>query len=252
MRNPYNTNLRTNTNCTNTNLRTNTNLKMNASLENGWEDELHADLRRLVLEHADRTVLYHYYEYCALDLPPELVPAENMEYYKATLVERGEEVPPEPITFKVDTVRSLEFARERHGILGPLTVTFADEVDQWWWGFRDDDELDNGDEGTLNLDPDIICPALDERHEYIGITRIRLVPEEHTGSAARDRGQKYRFELVRDGVHGHQRMVITLPRPFYIDSWTDPDIDTLTTDMREKLHLRFAVVENGVYEFSVL
>jgi hypothetical protein len=222
---------------------------MNASLENGWEDELDADLRRLVLEHADRTVQYHSYLCCGLDLPPALVPAENMEYYKETLVARGEEVPPEPITFKVDSWRLLEIARERHGILGPLTVTLEEEVDEDWWGFRADGEHDNGDEGTLNLDPAIICPALDERHEYIGITRIRLVPEEHTAAGAR--GKKYRFELVRDGVHGHQRMVITLPRPFCIDSYTEPDIDTVSRDMQEQLHLRFAVVENGVYEFSV-
>jgi hypothetical protein len=61
----------------------------------------------------------------------------------------------------------------------------------------------------------------------------------------------YKIELVRDGVHGHQRMVITLPRPHYIDSDTDPDTGTFIEDMEEKLHLRFAVVENDVYEFSV-
>ena len=237
MRNPYNTNL-----------RTNMDLKMNVSLGNGWEDELDADLRRLVLEHADRTVMYRYYEHCAMDVPPELVPAENMEYYKETLVERGEELPSEPITFEVDTVRSLMLARERHGILGPLTVTFAEVVDHWWWGFRDDDELDNDDEGTLNLDPDIISAALDEVHEYMGITRIRLVPvlNPHTFEPS---AAEYRFELVRDGVHGHQRMVITLPRPFI--THIEPDIDTVIRDMQERLHLRLAVVENGVYEFSV-
>jgi hypothetical protein len=241
---------------------------MNASLENGWEDELDADLRRLVLEHADRTV--HYRCWSARELPPALVPAENMEYYKATLVERGGEVPPEPITFEVDTERILEFARARHGILGPLTVRFGDVVDMDWWGFRDDDEHDNDDEGTLNLDPDLICPAVEDRHEWTGITRVRLVPEARpeagpeAGPAARPAasaaqagaagvhcGVLYRIELVRDGVHGHQRMVITLPRPHYIDSYTEPDIGTLTEDLEEKLHLRCAVVENGVYEFSV-
>lgn len=250
MRNPYNTNLRTN-------MDSNPDLNMNASLgtnaENGWEDELGADLRRLVLEHADRTVMYRYYEHCALDVPPELVPAENMEYYIATALERGEELPEEPITFQVDTLRSLRIARERHGILGPLTVTFAEVVDHWWWGFRDDDELDNDDEGTLNLDPDIISAALDEVHEYVGITRIRLLQcfNPHTGEPD---PAVYRFELVRDGVHrqgphGHQRMVITLPRPFI--THIEPDIATVIRDMQERLHLRLAVVENGVYEFSV-
>jgi hypothetical protein len=237
MRNPYNTNL-----------RTNMDLKMNASLGNGWEDELDADLRRLVLEHADRTVMYRYYEHCAMDVPPELVPAENMEYYKATAVERGVELPSEQITFEVDTVRSLMFARERHGILGPLTVTFAEVVDHWWWGFRDDDELDNDDEGTLNLDPDIISAALDEVHEYMGITRIRLVPVLNPHTFEPDPAV-YRFELMRDGVHGQQRMLITLPRPFI--THIEPDIDTVIRDMQERLHLRLAVVENGVYEFSV-
>jgi hypothetical protein len=253
-----------------TNLRTNmdSNPDLNMNAYNGWEDELDADLRRLVLEHADRTVRYKYYEYCALDLPPELVPAENMEYYKARLVEQGVEVPPEPITFKMDTVRSLEVARERHGILGPLTVTFADEVDQWWWGFRDDEECEfHGDEGTLNLDPDIIGPALDVVGEYTGITRIRLVPEalepealepeaqEPEAAGQGERAVRYRVELVRDGVHGHQRMVITLPRPYYVESQPDWDmrmgLDTFSRDMQEQLHLRLAVVENGVYEFSV-
>ena len=248
MRNPYNTNLRTN-------LRTNmdSNMDSNAPLENGWEDELDADLRRLVLEQADRTVMYRYYEHCAMDVPPELVPAEHMEYYKATALERGEELPEEPITFEVDTVRSLMLARERHGILGPLTVTFAEVVDYDWWGFRADGEHDNDDEGTLNLDPDTISAALDEVREYIGITRIRLLPCLNPHTFEPDPAV-YRFELVRDGVHrqgphGHQRMVITLPRPFI--THIEPDIATVIRDMQERLHLRLAVVENGVYEFSV-
>ena len=220
---------------------------MNASLENarenGWEDTLNADLRRLVLQHADRTV--HYSCWGGLDLPPALVPAENMEYYKATLVERGGELPPEPITFEVDTQRILEFARERHGILGPLTVRFGDVVDYDWWGFRDDDEHDNDDEGTLNLDPELICPAVELRCEWTGITRVRLVPE------TRQEIVMYKVELVRDDVHGHQRMLITLPRPHYVCATTDPDVGTFIEDLEQKLHLRFAVVENGVYEFSV-
>jgi hypothetical protein len=61
----------------------------------------------------------------------------------------------------------------------------------------------------------------------------------------------YKIELVRDDVHGHQRMLITLPRPHYVCTTTDPDIGTFIEDLEEKLHLRFAVVENGVYEFSV-
>jgi hypothetical protein len=240
---------------------------MNASLENalenGWEDTLNADLRRLVLEHADRTVQYHSSLCCGLDLPPALVPAENMEYYKETLVERGEEVPPEPITFEVDSWRLLEIARERHGILGPLTVTLEDEVDEDWWGFRADGEHDNEDEGTLNLDPAIIGPALHDRRVWTGITRIRLVPEaspfapeaspEASGVDPFNTSDHYLFrvELVRDGVHGHQRMVITLPRPYYVQDRTDLDMETFSIDMQEQLHLRLAVVENGVYEFSV-
>jgi hypothetical protein len=241
-----------------------TSTQMNASPENGWEDTLNADLRRLVLEHADRTV--HYRCWGALELPPALVPAENMQYYKKTLVQRGGEVPPEPITFDVDTVRSLQFARERHGILGPLTVTFTDEVDMWWWGFRDDDESEfHGDQGTLNLDPELICAAVEDSREWTGITRVRLLPQARArpeASAAGAPGAQagasaelfdglYKIELVRDGVHGHQRMVITLPRPHYIGSDTDPDTGTFIEDLEEKLHLRFAVVENGVYEFSV-
>jgi hypothetical protein len=242
-----------------------TSTKMNASLENGWEDTLNADLRRLVLEHADRTV--HYSCWGGLELPPALVPPENMEYYKATLVERGGELPQEPITFEVDTQRILEFARERHGILGPLTVRFGDVLDYDWWGFRDDGEHDHDDEGTLNLDPELIGPFVEDRREWTGITRVRLVPQARPrpapqASAAGAQGPQagasaglydilYKIELVRDGVHGHQRMVITLPRPHYIDSDTDPDTGTFIEDMEEKLHLRFAVVENDVYEFSV-
>ena len=62
MRNPYA--VRNSCWSLRTNLRTNMDLKMNASLENGWEDELDADLRRLVLEHADRTVQYHSFLCC--------------------------------------------------------------------------------------------------------------------------------------------------------------------------------------------
>jgi hypothetical protein len=115
----------------------------------------------------------------------------------------------------------------------------------------DNDEDDNGDEGTLHLDPDIICPALDYHQEWTCITRIRLVPEEYA-SASGVPGRKYRFELVRDGVHGHQCMVITPPNLFYIDSmYMDLDMDTLITDLEEKLHLRYTVDENRVEEFSV-
>ncbi len=128
----------------------------------------------------------------------------------------------------------------------PCLRTELHGEDEDWWGFRADGEHDNEDEGTLNLDPAIICPALHERHVWTGITRIRLVPEPDS----RPDREKFRFELVRDGVHGHQRMVITLPRPYYVEDYTDLDMDTLSIDMQEQLHLRLAVVENGVYEFS--
>ena len=213
----------------------------------GWEDILNADVRRMVLRRADRRVEYESAGW--RPLPPELVPASNLALYNATL--EANHQPPEtgPQTFDVDTVRRLFFAREEHGILGPLTVRFNDVVDREWWGFYDEGE---GENGTLALDPDIICPALDCDMEWTCITRIRLVPHLQNSAVPGhyEPPPPWRYELVRDGAHGHQHMVITPPPDlyaFYLDALEKLQV---TRDLVEKLHMRHAVV-NGVDEFSV-
>jgi hypothetical protein len=220
---------------------------------------LNPDLRKKILKVAGRKLKYKFFRSNGVRLPSELVPPANLELYHQSIKEiesddfsepeeeSNNSPEPQPI-FYVDVIQKLVFNRRNNGILGPLTVTFEEEVDEDWWGFRADGEHDNEDEGTLNLDPAIIGPALHERHVWTGITRIRLLPvlNPHTFEPS---AAEYRFELVRDGVHGHQRMVITLPRPFI--THIEPDIATVIRDMQERLHLRLAVVENGVYEFSV-
>ena len=220
-------------------------------LSAGWEDALNADVRRMVLRHADRRVEYLRAE--SRPLPPELLPAENVALYQASLEEARNSPEPEPLEFDVDTNQRLVFARERHGILGPLTVRFSDTVDSGWWGFEGTEDTERG---TLNLDYETIADALDYDQEWTGITRIRLVPERHVSSAGMP-GRIYRYELVRDGAHGHQHMVITPPSDlFYIEASystaEEPPAQKtqLTRDLVERLHLRHAVV-HGVDEFRV-
>jgi hypothetical protein len=225
--------------------------RTNMQLSAGWEDALNADVRRMVLRHADRRVEYLWAE--SRPLPPELLPAENVALYQASLEEAHNSPEPEPLEFDVDTNQRLVFARERHGILGPLTVRFSDTVDPAWWGFEGTDLTERG---TLNLDYETIADALDYSAEWTGITRIRLVPYEYA-SPEGWRCRRYRYELVREAHNGQQHMVITPPSlVFHIDAHYEtagnpPEKKTLLTrDLVERLHLRHAVV-HGVDEFRV-
>jgi hypothetical protein len=147
-------------------------------------------------------------------------------------------------------------ARERHGILGPLTVSLSDCVDGRWWGF---DPAGDADHGTLALNHHIkqrIRAALDYHAEWTGITKIRLPLERYADSDGTSM-RRYRYEFVREAHNGQQHMVITPPGDvFCIEASysTDeqPSIEKtqLAQALVERLHLRHAVV-NGVDEFSV-
>jgi hypothetical protein len=151
----------------------------------------------------------------------------------------------ENLQFDLGTIQTRVFARERHGILGPLTVSFSDCVDPEWWGFR---EHNPDDIGELHLDPGPIRAALDYNETWTGITKIRLPLEVRPG------WRFYRYELVREAHNGQRRDVITPPgHIFYIDASygpNPPEKAQLAQALVEKLHLRHAVV-NGVDEFSV-
>jgi len=134
----------------------------------------------------------------------------------------------------------------------------------------------DGENGTLDLDPEPICAALDYNAEWTGITEIRLVLEQcleqHENSADEtdsleqhensensepETYRRYRYEFVREAHNRQQHMVITPPSDlFYIQSAFSTDAHPpaaktqLAQALVEQLHLRHAVV-NGVDEFSV-
>jgi hypothetical protein len=208
----------------------------------GRWDDLNADTRALILRYSDRRVEFDSYDQRAL--PDELLPAENVANWRASRAADGYPYEENP-QFDVDTMQKRVFARERHGILGPLTVSFSDCVDVEWWGFREHNDIDSGE---LDLDPGPIRAALDYDETWTGITKIRLP------LVVRPDWSFYRYELVREAHHGEQYMVITPPAHiFHIDAEhgpNPPEKAQLAQALVEKLHLRHAVV-NGVDEFSV-
>jgi hypothetical protein len=221
-----------------------------------WEDMLNADVRRTILSHADRRVEFETKRERLL--PEDLVPTDHKPRYKATLA--GNNAPAHEDdngwddTFEVLTDQKLVFARERHGILGPLTVSFSDCVDERWWGF--DAEAVEENNGVL-FDPGPVCAAMNYHAEWTGITKIRLPLERDVDSEGRTNWKYYRYEFVREAHNGQQHMVITPPADvFYIDTTYETDErpsaekTQLVQALVERLHLRHAVV-NGVDEFSV-
>jgi len=209
-----------------------------------WDD-LNADTRALILRYSDRRLEFDSFDQRVL--PDELLPAENVANWRASRAADGDPYDDEEnLQFDVDTIQKRVFARERHGILGPLTVSFSDCVDEQWWGFSRHNSNDRGD---LHLDPGPICAALDYDQTWTGITKIRLPLE------VRQDWSFYRYELVREAHNGQRRDVITPPGDiFYIDASrygpNPPEKAQLAQALVEKLHLRHAVV-NGVDEFSV-
>ncbi len=182
-------------------------------------------------------------------LPDELLPAENVANWRASRAADNDpyDDDEENLQFDVDTIQKRVFARERHGILGPLTVSFSDCVDAAWYGFEGNDNS-SGPGSTLGLQRGPIRAALDYNETWTGITKIRLPLE------VRPDWSFYRYELVREAHNGQRRDVITPPEDiFYIDAEhgpNPPEKAQLAQALVEKLHLRHAVV-NGVDEFSV-
>jgi hypothetical protein len=149
------------------------------------------------------------------DLPHELLPAENSADWKASRAAAHDAYDDEDAPrFDVDMIQKRVFARERHGILGPLTVSFSDCVDELWWGFVGN----AGDGGDLGLQRGPICAALDYDETWTGITKIRLPLEVQQDC------RFYRYEFVREAHNGQQYMVITPPdHIFYIHANYGPN-----------------------------
>jgi hypothetical protein len=201
-------------NMTRNSLNMTRNWRSTLRINSKWEDMLNADVRRTILSHADRRVEYE--ESGSQALPAELVPAKNFALYNATRQANHNPAEKGPPDFDIDTTQTRVFARERHGILGPLTVSFSDCVDRQWWGFKSDGD---GEHGTLALsqeNQELIRAALDYNAEWTGITKIRLPLERYVNSAE-EHHRLYRYEFVREAQNGHQHTVITPPADlFYI------------------------------------
>jgi hypothetical protein len=209
-----------------------------------WDD-LNADTRALILRFSDRRLEFD--SFTQRDLPDELLPAENAAHWRASRAADGDPYDDEDnLEFAVDTIQKRVFARERHGILGPLTVSFSDCVCTQWYGFEGNEG--SGPGGDLGLQRGPVRAALDYDETWTGITKIRLPLE------VRPDWSFYRYELVREAHNGQRRDVITPPgHIFYIDASygpNPPEKAQLAQALVEKLHLRHAVV-NGVDEFSV-
>ena len=206
-----------------------------------WDD-LNADTRALILRFSDRRVEFE--DVSWQDLPDELLPAENLANWRASRgpSDSDEDDDSECPEFQVDTIQKRVFARERHGILGPLTVSFSDCVDTDWWGFQEVN-YNAPDRGELDLDPGPICAALDYDETWTGITKIRLPLE------VQEHCRFYSYEFVREAHNGQQYMVIAPPADIFCI--LNPAEKTQCAQaLVEKLHLQHAVV-NGVDEFSV-
>ncbi len=161
-----------------------------------------------------------------------------------------EAVRPPQLPSYLSTNQILEVERSRaeitgHGPHDKLTVTFSDIVTRGH-GFGLDRYAAEAEEEGLPFDEDAICAAMDYKHTWTDVSKIRLV----RGRAyLDDQCTRCYVELVRQGTDGEETVRIGHGFSLTVMPGYTP-MHIFARRLSEELHLRHAFVD-GVDEYAV-